>query len=212
MREYKRVYDQKGSSMIEMLGVLTIIGMVGMGSIKIISNVYNLFIQNMIVTEARDLQKTLSDRYRFEGNYTSELFKNKECDKEGVDEVAQFICNNKMAPFQMCSGGKLHHRGGGDVKICEHNDKNKYYMTFYNLTNNSCAALAQVNWYTRQKSDVYQMSIYDGAASGDDIEPFVVDSSYSRNEATTNTFPISTIQALGACNHQDNNVIQLTFF
>ena len=85
-------------------------------------------------------------------------------------------------------------------------------MTFYNLTNNSCVALAQVNWYTRQKSDIYQMSIYDGAASEGDINAFVVDSSYSRNNQTTNTFPVTTVQALGACHNNDNNVVQLTFF
>lgn len=207
----EKLINQKGSSMIEMLGVLTIVGMIGMGSIKIISSVYNLFIQNMIVTEARDLQKALSERYRFEGNYTIELFNNRSCEGD-QDTVAQFICSQKLAPFQMCSGGRLHHKGGGDVKVCAHADNNKYYITFYNLTNNSCAALAQVNWYTRQKSDIYQMVIYSGTASEDDVNTFVVDSSYSKNNETTHTFPVTTIQALGACNNQDNNVVQLTFF
>ena len=156
----KPVTNQIGSSMVEMLGVLTILGMVGMAAIKFIGGVHNVFIQNMVVSEARDLQKSISDRYRFEGNYAQELFNGRSCGEDGgSDTVASFICNNKMAPFQMCSGGKLHHKGGGEVKICQHTDNDKYYMIFYNLSDTACAALAQVNWYTRQKSDIYQMVI-----------------------------------------------------
>lgn len=212
----KTLQNQSGSSMVEMLGVLTIIGMVGMGAIKFIGGVHNVFIQNMVVNEARDLQKSISDRYRFNGNY-SDLFNGRSC--EGEDTVATYICNNKLAPFQMCSGGKLHHRGGGDVKICRYTlvqaegaeatpDDTKYVMIFYGLSNTACSSLAQVNWYTRQKSDIFQMVI-NGDVAG---KTTIIDSHYIPGDHGDNIFPVSTAKALAACNNDNDNTVQLTFF
>lgn len=202
---------QSGSSMVEMLGVLTIIGMVGMGTIKFIGGVHNVFAQNMIVNEARDLQKSISDRFRFNGNY-EELFNGRGC--EGEDTVAAYICNNKLAPFQMCSDGKLHHHSGGDVKICRYEsspnepDDTKYVMIFYSLSDTACSSMAQVNWYTRQKSDVYQMVI-NGNVEG---KTTIIDSHYIPGDHGDNIFPVSASKASSACNNDNDNTIQLVFF
>lgn len=210
----KLLINQKGSSMVEMLGVLSIVGIVGLGILKIISSVQNMFTQNMVISEARDLQKYISDRYRFDGNYEN-LFKDRTCGENGGDDtVAAFICENKLAPFQMCSNGKLHHRGGGDVKICKFSisanetDYSKYNMIFYGLSNTACASLAQVNWYTRQKSDVYLMVI--NGDSNDNAT--TIYSQFITGDHGDNIFPVSTAKALSACNNENNNTIQLTFF
>ena len=207
--------NQSGSSMVEMLGVLTILAMVGMGAIKFIGGVHNVFIQNMVVNDARELQKIISDRYRFEGNYEP-LFNGRSCDAE-PDTVAQFLCGycegcdsrNRMAPFQMCSNGKLHHRGGGAVRVCKYDDEYKHYVMFFEgLTDRSCSALAQVNWFTRQKSDIYRMVVNSGIAG----KELVVESPLSKQEGSI-VFPINASQAMAACSNGDtNNDIQLVFF
>lgn len=211
----KFINNQTGSSMLEMLGVLTIIGMVGMGTIKFIGSVQNVFVQNMVVSEARDLQKAISDRYKFEGNYDN-LFNNRSC-SDTPDTVAQFLCGacegcnskDRLAPFQMCSNGKLHHRGGGSVRVCAYDDEHKHYVMFFEgLTDRSCTALAQVNWYTRQKSDIYRMVINSGIAG----KELAVESPFTKTEGSV-VFPITASQAMAACSNGDtNNDIQLVFF
>lgn len=209
----KNINNQKGSSMVEMLGVLTVLAMLGMGTIKFIGNVHNVFIQNMVVSDARDLQKVISDRYRFEGNYEN-LFKNRSCDAD-PDTVAQFLCGacqgcdsrDRMAPFQMCSNGQLHHRGGGSVRICPYDEAYEHYVMFFEgLTDRSCTALAQVNWYTRQKSDIYRMIINSGVVG----KELAVESQFTKTENSV-VFPITASQAMAACSNEEND-IQLVFF
>ena len=106
-----RKNNQSGATMIETLGVLTIVTMLGISAIKLIGNIFDIFKQNLVVNEVRDLQKAISGRYRFEGNY-KELLENRT-----PEETAQFVCNEKMAPYQMCIDGLLYHRMGGQVWI-----------------------------------------------------------------------------------------------
>lgn len=205
----KKIINQLGSSMIEMLGVLSVVGMVSYGLIKFIGAAHDLFIQNMVVSEARDLQKKISERYSFEGVYNSTLFSGRSCLDN--DTVAAYICEQKLAPFQMCSNGKLHHRGGGAVKICEFIDEegnqisDKYNMTFYGLSKRSCVTLVQNDWYTRKKSYIYSMVV--NGASGTTIF-----SNYIPGDHDDNVFPVSATKAMAICNSEDNNSVQMTFF
>lgn len=202
----KKLINQVGSSMIEMLGVLSVAGMLGYGVLKIIGTVHEFFIKNMVVSEARDLQKKISERYSFEGVYDTTLFSGRTC--EGDDTVAEYICQQKLAPDQMCSNGKLHHRGGGDVKICQSeddNDKDKYVMIFYELSKTTCVSLVQTDWYTRKKSYIYSMVV--NGANGTTIY-----SNYIAGDHEDNVFPVSAAKAMAICNNEDDNTVQMTFF
>lgn len=207
----KMLEKQKGASMIETLGVLAVLGMIGVSTIKFIGAIYDKFIQNMVIAEARDLQKSISDRYRFEGNYAT-LFSGRTC--EGTDSVADFLCGtcddcnerDRLVPFQMCKSGKIIHRGGGDVQICEYEEEtDKYYMIYYGLTKTVCAALAQVDWHTRQKSEIYQVVINPGKSSQLAINSSLI------TGTTGNSFPITANQAHTACS-EEINTIQFVFF
>ena len=207
MKRFK--FNQSGSSMVEMLGVLTVAGMLGFGVLKIISAVHGVFIQNMVVDEARDLQKKITERFRFDGDYTDGLFHNRDCD--GEDNVAQYLCENKIAPFSMCSNGKLHHRGGGAVKVCQHDDNDKYYIVFHGLSKRSCVALAQADWVIRKKSYIYDMTVN----PEDESKKTVIYSNYYQEDDVDNVddfFPVGTSKAMEICNNGDDNTIQLTFF
>lgn len=197
----KKIISQAGSSMVEMLGVLSVVGMLSYGLIKVIGAAHNLFVQNMVVSEAHDLQKKISERYSFEGVYNTTLFSGRTC--EGTDTVAAFICEQKLAPVQMCSNGKLHHHGGGDVKICPDGEDDKYVMIFYGLSKTSCVSLVQTDWYTRKKSYIYTMVV--NGSSGT-----TVFSNYFSNE--DNKFPVSAANAMAMCNREDDNTVQMTFF
>lgn len=200
----KKLINQVGSSMIEMLGVLSVAGMLGYGVLKIIGTGHEFFIRNMVVSEARDLQKKISERYSFEGVYDTTLFSGRTC--TGQDTVAAYICAQKLAPDQMCSNGKLHHRGGGDVKICQSDDNDKYAMIFYGLSKTTCALLVQTDWHTRKKSYIYFMVV-----NGNDGTKIY--SNYIAGNHGDNVFPVSEAKAMTICDDEDdNNTVQMTFF
>lgn len=205
-----RKNNQSGATMIETLGVLTIVTMLGISAIKLIGNIFDIFKQNLVVNEVRDLQKAISGRYRFEGNY-KELLENRT-----PEETAQFVCNEKMAPYQMCIDGLLYHRMGGQVWIMPIEnfdssgnaviDYSKYALTFWNLSDRTCINAAQINWYTQQKSDVYKMIINSGT-----VKELVVDLPYNQQEGAQ-LFPVAADLVMKACNTGGENTIEWVFF
>ncbi len=203
--------NQSGATMMEMLAVLGIITMLGSSIISLVANVMDMFKQNLVVNQIRDLQKAISGRYRFEGNYEG-LLKNKT-----PEEISAYLCSSKIASYDMCVNGELYHRMGDKMWIMPvenydaegnaYNDYSKYVLEVWGLTKGTCVVAAQINWYQQNKSDVYKIIINSGKAS-----QFVVDMPYNIGEgSTTATFPIYPDQALKACNN-DRNDIQWVFF
>ncbi len=202
--------NQVGATMMEALGVLTILILLGISSIRLIGNIYNMFRQSLVVNEVRDLQKVISDRYKFEGNY-KELFEGKT-----PEETAKFLCDEKMAPFQMCSDGLLYHRMGGKVWVMpvenvdsdgnSYNDYSKYALSFWKMTDRTCLNAAQINWNTQQKSDVYKMIINSGTS-----KELVVDLPYNKQDGSV-LFPVLPDQIIKACDNDDDNQIEWVFF
>ncbi len=202
--------NQCGATMVEAIGVLTVVVMLGVGSIKLVGNLYSIFKQSLVVNELKDLQKNISGRYKFEGNY-KELFENKT-----PEETSKFLCDNKMAPYQMCIDGLLYNRMGGEVWILpfekidasgnSYDDYTKYSMIFSGLTDRACAELAQTNWYMQKKSDVYQMII-----NYDTENELVVDLPYNQQNESK-IFPVVAQDVMSACHEDDNNQIEWVFF
>ena len=205
--------NQKGSTMMETLGVLGIFVMLGAGAISLIGNIWGLFKQNMVVNEVRDLQKAISESYKAEGNYYR-LFhdKNNEWSSSNEEAASKPLCVEKIAPFQMCSDNKLRHRLGGKVFVspvlseemdnCEKCDK--YMITFTQLSKKACVTLAQLNWFTQKKSDIFQMMIND--------ELFCLPGNSDTNcSEDKNIYNFSIGDAMSACSESVNQ-IQWVFF
>lgn len=206
--------NQKGATMMEMLGVLTIIIMLGVSAIKLIGNIFDMFKQNLVVNEVRDLQKVISERYKFEGNYKGLL------ENRTPEQVSAFLCTSKMAPYQMCSNGLLHHRMGGEVWVMpivnydgdgnELTDYSKYALVFWGLTDRTCVNAAQINWYMQQKSDIFKMVI-----NGDKADKRLsVDMPYNMEEGSK-IFPVNPSDVMRACSNgdeDDKNKIEWVFF
>lgn len=206
--------NQKGATMMEMLGVLTIIIMLGISVIKLIGNIFDMFKQNLVVNEVRDLQKIISERYKFEGNYKG-LLENKT-----PEEVVAFLCTSKMAPYQMCVNNRLYHRMGGEVWVMpvvnydgdgnELTDYGKYALVFWGLSDRTCVNAAQINWYMQQKSDIYKMLINSGVAG----KELSVDMPYNMSEGSK-IFPVNPADVMAACSNEDDddkNTIEWVFF
>ncbi|MCQ2741409.1 MAG: hypothetical protein MJ210_04770, partial [Alphaproteobacteria bacterium] len=188
--------------MMETLGVLTIIVMLGTSVISLIGNIWGIFKQNMVVNEARDLQQAVSAAFKADGNY-DRLF---EGWSEMNDKVAeQRLCNEKIAPFQMCSNGELHHRQSGRVWVYPVGH-DKYRLTFKQLPKKTCVALAEVNWFLQKKPDIYQMIIN---PENDGTGGFIVNLPQNAEEGAVNLYNFSVKDAMDHCTKQEGNEISI---
>lgn len=193
--------NQSGATMIEAIAVIAIAIMLGVSVISLINSIYAVFTQNMVAGEVRDLQKAISDIYRFDGNYSA----------LGSDEnsAASYLCNNKIAPFQMCVRGKLKSRSGGEVSVKVYNDDvsdqdDKYEIVFTGLSRKTCVNAVQINWDKGQRSVVYAMVV------NSDNSKTVWQLKNATNEKYT--FPVSTSVAMELCSKEYDNTIQYVFY
>ncbi len=192
--------NQSGATMLEAIGVLTIIIMLGVSIIKLINSIYAIFTQNMVSGEVRDLQKAISDIYRFEGNYNV-LFDN--------GDTSKYLCDNKIAPFQMCVNNKLRSRSGGEVRIdkdpnAENNDR--YAIIFEDLSQKICVNAAQINWSKDQRSSIYSLTINNKTVDLPKNAPSGCDNNGNY------CFPISASVAMKLCNKEKDNDMVFVFY
>lgn len=207
--------NQKGATMLETLGVLTIVSILSLSTIKLVGNIMAMFKQSLVVNEVRDIQQAISGRYSFEGNY-SELFKDITSPDGSTEEdqikIANFLCSEKMLPNQLCGGGMLHHRMGGDIWILKTDSSNKIYaLQFGGLTDKACLNLAQINWHNKKKSNIYSISIIGDIEGTPGIKLKVV-LPINKKDDTVKSFPILLEDIMVACKSNDNNVIQWEFY
>ena len=202
--------NQKGATMLEMLGVLTIIITLAISTIKLVGNIMGVFRQSLMISEVQDLQKAISDRYKFEGTYQDLL------EGKTPEEVITYLCQNKIAPFQMCRGDKLYNRMGGRVWVMPvenydgdgnaFTDYEKYALVFWGLNDKACFQAAQINWYRKQKSDVFKMVINSGNS-----KQLIVDMPHNL-QAGSKSFPVPVADVTNACKNDNNNTIEWVFY
>ena len=216
--------NQKGATMMETLGVLAIFVMMGAAAFGLISNIWGLLKQNMVVNEARDIQKAISDSYKAEGTY-KKLFKEEGNEWDAVTNpsaAARPLCAEKIAPYQMCSGGELHHRLSGKVFVSPDDEDvgaedpkyNKYKLTFMGLSKKACVALTRINWFTQKQSAIYRMSINVTGTGGGTFICLPGDQSAICTDSL-NIYNFSLGDAMSACNDSDQqhkNTVDFVFF
>lgn len=201
-------FNQFGSSMIEMLGVLTIITMLGISVIKLVGNIFDMFKQNLVISEIKEVQKLISDRYKFEGNYRT-LFQGRT-----PEQVVAYLCNQKMVPYQMCVNGEMHHRMGGSVWVLpvemvegEGIDYEKYALVFEDLSDKTCVEAAQINWYMQHKSEIFQMIVNSNMAD----KRLAVEMPH-KAQADSRVFPVNVSDVMDACSTDGENTIEWVFY
>lgn len=212
MNAYK--FYQKGSSMIEMLGVLAIIAVLAISAIKIVSNGLDVLKQNLVVTQLRSLQKNISERYNLEGNYSDLL------DSKDIAAVSKYLCTQKLAPYDMCfsdSNGNysLIHRLSGDVIVeaesaaftdVETETYERYALVANGLSDRTCINAAQVTWSSKQKDVLYRMAINGGTENQK-----IYEQPYNQTDATL-TFPVKLSDIMAACSKGKDNSIIWVFY
>ena len=189
--------NQKGSSLLEVLAILTIVSMLTISVMKIITNVYALLKQNMIVSEIKDVQKAISGVYNFSGNYEL-LFKD-------VD-YRKILCEtDKSIPNQMCirdgdDNYSIKHRSSGLVTISPIDNYKSYSIKVEGLNKKNCIGLAEVNWVDRKRVDIYRLDI-----NGSDVAYFP--------KRGNKEFPLAVTTIFEKCSENgDKNTVTLYFY
>ena len=187
--------NQKGSSLLEALAVLTIISMLATSVIKVISNAYGVLKQSMVISEIRDLQKSISGVYNYSGTYKS-LFE---------DDYYKILCEtDKSIPNQMCikdgATYKLVNRLSGNVILTPSADFTSYSIKVDGLSRKNCLEVVETSWVDRKKVDIYQLNINDVAVAY-----------YPQRGGKS--FPILSTTAISSCSKSGkNNTVELFFY
>ena len=113
--------NQCGSTMIEAMAAIAIVGVLTVAGLKLAASLFDLFKQNMVVNEIRELQKNISARYSADGDYTA----------LGEADLDQLI-KDKIIPNQMVADGKIFHSLSGEVSVGPSALEDYYFqVTFY---------------------------------------------------------------------------------
>ncbi len=138
---------QKGSSMIEVIGVMGIVAMITVGIFATVSKIYDRYHQTAIVTQIRDLQKNIQMRYATASDYR-DLTKN---------NIVQTLIDERVIPFDMVSGGKVYHAYNGPVDL--DGTQYNYTITFSDIKKPGCIDLVTMNWTVNNTSDLIELKV-----------------------------------------------------
>ena len=186
--------DQTGSTMLETIAVVSVVTVFSIAAISIVGSMFDMFKQNMVVNEIKEIQKTITARFQLEGSY-ADLF------EKSVDDLK----SEKLLPSQMFVNDKIYHRLGGEVSISKSDLGDSYYnVTFNDLNNRACLNLAQVEWIVNQGSDLIELKInkdvFKMTISKNNIEP-----------GSDKALPMNLTKAVKSCEDNNKNAITWTF-
>lgn len=137
--------NQKGSSMIEVLAVISIIGVLSVSAMTLIGRLFDRYKLTRAVDDIKALQKNVSARFSAIGYYTD------------LDE--DILVEENVIPAAMVTGGKVIHSLGGKVKIEPASNELFYEVTFDGLSQKSCLELGNISWMINQSSELEELDI-----------------------------------------------------
>ena len=168
----KRIFnsEQSGRSMVEMLGVLAIIGVLSVGGIS----GYSKAMAKFKLTKAQDqltmLLMNIRTAYATSPSYA------------GLN--AEAAVNYNLAPSDMISGTSLHNAFGGTVTLSTTNNDLNFSIEFNGLGKETCASLASTDWGT---DGLVSITLTDKSVQTVDNLPITLPAAFSGcREATAN--------------------------
>ena len=140
--------SQSGRTMVEVLAVLSILGVLFTSVMMIVNSIYDKFKSSNIVTQIRDLRKGINNRYAALGIYT------------GLS--SKILIDERLVPAQMVHGQKLLHSYQGEVNFAVGNTGGtgrSYKISFPSLPYKNCVELATINWEVEASATLVSIDI-----------------------------------------------------
>ena len=124
--------SQSGRSMVEMLGVIAIIGLITVGAVTSVGFVDNMYRTNATLVDADKLAKDIIDTFSWSNSYATLNH--------------QFLCTEGILT---CKENKAKHRWGGDIVVAPAHsgdtlatdaisDNNSFTITYKDVPKSAC--------------------------------------------------------------------------
>ena len=156
MLKHDNIIEQSGRSMIEMLGVLAIVGVLSVGGIAGYSKAMTKFKINKTIDEVSHIVANIRTLYSQQTTYAG-LWSSFQ-----ADDLIKTIIPDSINPNGM------YNAFNGTVGIhSSYSDNHEAFAIRYtNLPKEACVALATHDWGTQQSSGLIAISIANGYACG----------------------------------------------
>ena len=178
---------QKGSSMVEMIGVMSVIAMITVGIFATVSKIYDRYLQSTVVTQIRDLQKNIQMRYAAAADYR-DLSKS---------NIIPTLIEERVIPYNMVSGDEIFNAYKGVVTIS--GTQYEYTISFSDIKKAGCVDLVTMSWTVSNTSDLIKLKF------GGKTYTWT-------GENSTLQLPVSVVDAASFCSdNPTQNVIEWTF-
>lgn len=183
-----RKITEKGRSMIEMLGVLTIVGVLSLGGLRVVGQFQSNLKSTQMVNDAADLARQARKMSRqFDNAYNSRYGYN------------IYLYKNNAYPKGFTFTGEKFKNAEGVIYWIDVGD-GWFAMEIEKLSDEYCMKLATNDWGTSKSSGIVGVTVNGKNGNG---------KSESELKVTTTTFNLTT--ATDICDKGTNNYIRLRY-
>ena len=200
--------EQSGRSMVEMLGVLAIIGVLSIGGISGYSKAMSKYRINKTLDQISMLVMNIRSLFSSSVDYTG--LSNKLSIQMGIIPADMQGSQGKDGSDDEIVNA---YQGRVFVKV-DPDDSRRFYVTYTGLTQEACVALATADWGSQAGSGLYSMTI----GKTDDKKDESITASGTAAKTTynigTDDFPITLQNAAADCSSttENGNGIKWTYY
>lgn len=137
---------QKGYTMIETIGVIAIIGVVGSSAVAFLNKAFLRYKITRLSQQVVEIQKSIDKRFAAKKTY------------EGLN--IKLLAKEGLLPNDMIyKNNVLYHKFKGTVTLTLGTNSENYTITFNNVPSNACTELVEQNWGLDQRVILDEMRI-----------------------------------------------------
>ncbi|MBO5039259.1 MAG: hypothetical protein J6C85_07405 [Alphaproteobacteria bacterium] len=200
--------NESGRSMIEMLGVLAIVGVLSVGGIAGYSKAMAKFKTNKLIDQVNMMSTNIRTMYSSQRTYAG--LGNGLAAKIGIAPAEMYDAAKLSAGAASGSTFALSNAFGGSVVVAAgktNADDDSYVMIFDKIPAASCVTIATTDWGNDSGSGLQAIGIYGGANTADSLKT-IMKAAISTETTDTNKFvvkaggnnlPLSLPNATKAC-------------
>ena len=182
--------EQSGRSMVEMLGVLAIIGVLSVGGIAGYSKAMAKFKLSKAMDQVSNVVTNIRTLYSGQPNYsglTTEV-------AIQMGAVGAEMLNGVAST----AASKAYNAFNGEITIASNNSDREFYVTFAGLGKEACVALMTSDW---------------GSGSGSGLVGIGNSASMEGGTTAAGTLPVGLATAAGLCNQTgDDNTVTWVYY
>ncbi len=139
--------EEAGRSMVEMLGVLAIVGVLSIGGISGYSKAMAKYKVNKTLDQISMLVTNVRSTFGNQNSY------------EGLNEASLIAYNLVDKDMSLGSTSKLYNPYNGSVEVTTTNDARAFVISYANIPTDACANIASSNWGDSAASGLVSLEV-----------------------------------------------------